>query len=215
MPRNDYPILFSFRRCPYAIRARFALKYAGITCWMREVSLREKPQALINYSAKATVPVLVLSDGTVIDESLDIARWALAQNDPDNYLQLNVAQARDAEKLITDTDNRFTKLLHQFKYPESHQAVNRASATKNLHDHFQTFESRLQHHQFLVADHPSLADIASFPFVRQAARIDEAAFRTLPFKRLIAWLDFFFAHPAYQAAMKNFPLWHDGPGELF
>lgn len=209
------PILYSFRRCPYAIRARFALKYAGIVCWLREVSLRNKPEELIRASAKATVPVLVLSDGRVLDESLDIISWALQQNDPDDCLGLDQEQQRDCSKLTRNNDEHFTSVLHRYKYPDRHPEAPHQRAIHELLRHLEQLEERLAHHRFLISDRMSLADIAIFPFVRQASRVDEKFFSELPYKKLLAWLEYFYHHQAYWACMERYPVWSCGDGELF
>ncbi len=125
------PVLYTFRRCPYAIRARMALEYASITCELREVKLSNKPPAMINISSKGTVPVLQLVDGRVIDESLDIMLWALGQTDPDHWLDL---EKNDGRSLIDVNDQEFTQYLDQYKYfkryPEHSQLYYREKAEK-------------------------------------------------------------------------------------
>ena len=106
------PVLYSFRRCPYAIRARMAIRAAGIKLELREVLLAEKPQAMLDASAKGTVPVLVLPDGQVIDESLDIMLWSLQQNDPDNWLMGKQIIDEEANELIAGNDGEFKLKLH-------------------------------------------------------------------------------------------------------
>ena len=110
------PILYSFRRCPYAMRARMALLVSGVPFELREVLLRDKPAAMVAASPKATVPVLVLEDGAVIDESLDIMRWALRRHDPEDWL------AGDDAALIARFDDRFKHHLDRYKYPDRHRA---------------------------------------------------------------------------------------------
>ena len=112
------PVLYSFRRCPYAIRARMALEYASINCELREVKLSNKPQTMINISNKGTVPVLQLTDGSVIDESLDIMLWALEQTDPDQWLGV---EQKNTRLLIEKYDQEFTQYLDQYKYFQRYQ----------------------------------------------------------------------------------------------
>ena len=95
-----FPVLYSFRRCPYAIRARLALRYAGISYELKEVALRDKPAEMLALSPKGTVPVLHLHDGRVLDQSLDIMRWALVQHDPDGWL--SSAPTESMQALIND-----------------------------------------------------------------------------------------------------------------
>lgn len=167
------PVLYSFRRCPYAIRARLALHYAGIPCELKEVALRNKPAEMLALSPKGTVPVLHLPDGRVLDQSLDIMRWALAQHDPDGWL--NTASADTMQALIDDNDLRFKPLLDRYKYAERHpeqpREAWRAQAVDTL---LRPLEQHLQAHRHLLADRISLADMALLPFVRQFAQVDRA-----------------------------------------
>ncbi len=101
------PVLYSFRRCPYCMRAHLALKKAGLKVELREVKLSDMPEEALNISPKATVPILILPDGTVLDESWDIVKWALQQNDPDNWLGENDSFLPDAEMLIETNDFSF------------------------------------------------------------------------------------------------------------
>ena len=162
------PILYSFRRCPYAMRARMALWAAGVTVELREVKLAAKPPALIAASPKGTVPVLVLADGTVIDESLDIMRWALGQNDPEGWL------AGDDRALIAANDGPFKHHLDRAKYPGRYEeeglSDHRAAALALL----APLELRLQAAPWLCGESRTLTDIALFPFIRQFAAIDPA-----------------------------------------
>lgn len=207
-------ILYSFRRCPYAIRARFALKYAGISCLLREVDLKNKPGEMIKISPKATVPVLVVKD-KVLEESLDIVRWALDCNDPDNYLDLTNEQQIKIDKLISTNDKDMVKYFRMYKYPDLHPEISLDDTRDKLHHYFQDLDSLISSNGFLVTDHPTIADIAIFPFIRQVARINEEDFSSLPFKNLIRWLAFFLQHEAFTLAMQKFPVWQSGEGERF
>lgn len=167
------PLLFSFRRCPYAIRARLALRQAGIAHAVHEVVLRDKPAELLALSPKGTVPVMRLPDGRVLEESLDIMRWALAANDPQGWLMQAAPDAMQA--LIDLNDQRFKPLLDRYKYPERHPGHTRdqyrAQAIGCL---LADLDSRLQRSRHLLSDRPSLADMAIVPFVRQFAQVDRA-----------------------------------------
>ena len=112
----DLPVLYSFRRCPYAIRARMALAVAGMAVELREVLLRDKPEAMLEVSAKGTVPVLQLPDGWVIDESLEVMDWALTQNDPEDWADT----CADTEALIAYCDGPFKGWLDKYKYADRH-----------------------------------------------------------------------------------------------
>ena len=179
------PILYSYRRCPYAMRARMALKYTGIAVEIREIALRDKPEEMLKVSPKATVPVLVLDDGTVLEESLDIMRWAVPQNDSDGWL---VTNNELTQQLIAENDSSFKRALDKYKYairfPEQSAKAYRAQGEVFL----QKLEMLLNESQFLIKDQVSLADIAIFPFVRQFWAVDSAWFEAAPYPKLKAWL---------------------------
>ena len=178
------PILYSFRRCPYAIRARLAIAQAGIEVQVCEVALRDKPQALLSLSPKGTVPVLQLPQGGVIEESLDIMRWALRLNDPQGWLR---GGAHDA--LIDLNDHPFKHWLDRYKYaqrhPEHSASHYRNEAVRAL---VAVVEERLADQMFLGGDTPNLADAALFPFVRQFAAVDTVWFDTCLWWRTREWL---------------------------
>lgn len=178
---SDFPALYSFRRCPYAMRARMALLVSGVAVELREVALGRKPADMIVASPKATVPVLVLPTGAVIDESIDIMRWALAQNDPENWLT-----GEDAA-LIAANDGAFKHHLDRYKYPDRHSTdpiEHRDAGMAMLRD----LEARLATQTNLCCDARTLADIAIVPFVRQFAAVDAAWFAAQPVPRLQVWL---------------------------
>jgi glutathione S-transferase len=176
------PILYSYRRCPYAMRARMALHLANIAVETREVSLRDKPAHLLQISPKGTVPVLLLDDGVVIDQSLDIMLWALKEH----ALKPSIHEASRA--LILENDTHFKQAIDAYKYPERHpnqtQAQHRAAGEVYL----QQLEGLLQKHAFLLSDEAGFADIAIFPFVRQFAAVDVAWWQTKPYPKLATWL---------------------------
>lgn len=194
------PILYSFRRCPYAMRARMALLVSGIACEIREVKLREKPAEMIAASPKATVPVLVLDNGQVIDESLDIMRWALRRNDPEQWLD-----GEDAE-LIATNDGAFKHHLDRYKYPDRYPADaidHRAEALKLL----AVLEKRLAKSAYLCGDTRTLTDIAIMPFVRQFAATDRAWFDAQPLPAVQRWLAALLSSPLFAEAMIVRPQW--------
>ena len=180
------PILYSYRRCPYAMRARMALKLAEIAVEIREISLREKPAHMLQVSPKGTVPVLVLQDGTVIEESLEIMQWALKGNALG--ASIHAGAGAPVLALISDNDNAFKCALDAYKYPERYlnktQIQHRAEGEVFL----QKLENLLQENLYLFSATPSLADIAIFPFVRQFAAVDAAWFEAASYPKLQAWL---------------------------
>lgn len=179
------PILYSYRRCPYAMRARMALKYADIMVEVCEISLKNKPTAMLKASPKGTVPVLVLHDGTVLEQSLDIMRWALQQRDTASWL---AADGIMTLQLISENDGSFKQALDKYKYavrfPEQPTEAYRAQAEVFL----QKLERLLCQNQFLLKEQVSLADIAIFPFIRQFAAVDSVWFESADYPNLKAWL---------------------------
>lgn len=193
--------LYSFRRCPYAMRARMALHYSGVAVQIVEVSLKAKPAEMLALSGKGTVPVLSV-DGRVIDESLDIMRWALAQNDPQDWLLKDDPQAQQhSAALIEENDQVFKVHLNRYKYaeryPEQPMAFYRSEGEVFLHKLDELLEGR----DYLLADHPSLADIALMPFVRQFAHVDREWFGQTPYVRLQAWLQRFIDSDLFTSVM--------------
>ena len=190
-------VLYSFRRCPYAMRARMALRYSGVPLSIVEVSLKAKPAEMLAASPKATVPVLVCADGSVIEQSLDIMHWALARHDPDNWLQPGCAA------LIEETDTRFKVLLDRYKYairyPEHPMEYYRAQGAEFL----QRLEDVLARSAYLAGPALSLADVALAPFVRQFAHVDRDWFEQAPYPRLNAWLERFLASELFSSVMKK------------
>ncbi|WPN77106.1 glutathione S-transferase [Pseudomonas germanica] len=191
--------LYSFRRCPYAMRARMALRYSNVPVEIVEVSLKAKPAAMLAISPKGTVPVLD-AGGQVIDESLEIMRWALAQNDPQDWLL--DGDSRIAE-LIEANDQGFKVHLNRYKYaeryPEQPMEIYRAEGALYL----QRLEELLEGREYLLGDHPSLADIALLPFVRQFAHVDREWFAQTPYVRLQAWLLRFLESELFTSIMKK------------
>ncbi|MDO9489021.1 MAG: glutathione S-transferase [Sphingomonadaceae bacterium] len=197
------PILYSFRRCPYAIRARMALLISGTICEIREVKLSDKPSELRAASAKATVPVLVLPGGEVIDESLDIMRWALRRNDPERWL------GGDDPDLIAANDGPFKHHLDRYKYPDRHAAdcvEHRGYGSAYLAE----LEQRLTLRAYLCGDDRSLTDAAVMPFVRQFAATDRAWFDAQPLPAVQRWLAIQLASPLFGRAMLARPPWRPG-----
>ena len=203
----QYPVLYSFRRCPYGMRARMALLASGTVCELREIALRNKPQEMLQASPKGTVPVLVLSNGTVIDESLDIMLWALQQNDPKQWLAPETALLEAMLQLIAQNDGDFKRNLDRYKYPDRYENIDplqhRAAGSLFL----TTLEERLVRHAFLCDSRPVLADIAIFPFVRQFAETDRTWFDAQPWPNLHRWLSGLLSAELFEQAMQKFEPW--------
>ena len=211
-PRADQPILYSFRRCPYAMRARLAIACSGTQVELREVVLRNKPESLLSYSSKGTVPVLILPDARVIDQSIDIMHWALAMHDPDQYLYGDdeALLREQAAGLIHDNDHVFKQALDRYKYPDRYPEATMPQYRAQGEVFLSRLEAHLENHRFLMADRMTLADIAIAPFVRQFAHVDEAWFEHSPYVNLQHWLKLFKNSALFDAVMIKYPLWHPG-----
>ena len=200
------PILYSYRRCPYAMRARMALRYAGINVDIREIALKDKPAHMLQVSPKGTVPVLVLADGQVIDQSLEIMVWALQQRDTDGWL---AADAEQTQQLIAENDGAFKQHLDRYKYairfPEQS-----AEDYRNAGEQFLAkLELRLQQSDFLFGDVVSLADIAIFPFIRQFAAVDQGWFESTGYIQLKSWLQRLVTSALFERVMAKQPIHTD------
>ena len=186
--RIALPVLYSFRRCPYAMRARWALAASCVQVELREVLLKDKPAEMLAASPKGTVPVLVDADGAVIDESLDIMLWALRQRDPDRFLVPESGALDEMLALIAQCDGEFKFNLDRYKYPEryagSDAMLHRAAASEFIIG----LEARLSHHAHLFGEQMSLADAAIAPFVRQFAQTNSTWFNQQPWPALQRWL---------------------------
>jgi glutathione S-transferase len=224
---TDLPILYSFRRCPYAMRARLALLLGEVVCEIREVVLRDKPAEMIAVSPKATVPVLVLPDGEVIDQSLDIMRWALdARAPPSSFPRMRESifsearascgsEERDGRScrgddeegvLIAANDGPFKHHLDRYKYPDRHDEVHLTHRTAAT-DILAGYETRLAQHAHLCGEDPSIADYAIMPFVRQFAAVDQTWFDAQKLPMLQYWLTQHIASPLFERAMIRLPAW--------
>ena len=201
------PILYTFRRCPYAIRARLAINVSGGEVETREVDLRNKPQAMLQCSPKGTVPVLQFADGSVIEESLDIMRWALTIHDPDGWMNGDAVWASDAMSLIDENDGSFKHCLDRYKYPGRGQPDGPQHAAEYYRDEAGVFlwklNARLTTHRFLMGEHLSLPDAAIFPFVRQFAHVDKVWFDAAYGGPLSTWLDWLVRLPLFVAVMQK------------
>lgn len=202
------PCLYSFRRCPYAMRARLAILFAGVAVELREVVLKNKPAPMLAISPKGTVPVVQLPDGGVIEESLDIMLWALGQHDKEGLLEPAVLQ--QAHGLIKQNDEEFKHWLDRYKYFERHVEMTQIEYRKRGEDFLQVLEKLLGENKYLLADKPTLADIAIMPFVRQFAHVDRELFYNLPYPNLQRWLQDWLEHALFLKAMVKFAPWQEG-----
>lgn len=203
------PILYSFRRCPYAIRARLAIKVSGVRVALREVVLRDKPAALLLASPKATVPVLQLPDGRVLAQSLEIMGWALEQHDPQGWLR--PSEREEASALIALNDGPFKQALDRYKYAPRHpERPQRAWRDEAVELMLAPLNQRLADRRFLLRDTASLADMAIVPFIRQFAAVEPGWFESAPFKPLQAWTKRIVGSGLFNSVMSKFPAWQPG-----
>lgn len=181
------PVLYSFRRCPYAIRSRLALHYAELAVDIHEVSLRDKPAEMLAISPKATVPVLQLADGTVLEESLDIIIWALRQNDPKQLLNPD-SELSETLSLIAENDGEFKHWLDHYKYATHHPEQSVEYYRQRGEVFLQKLEQRLTENTYLSGPSITVSDIAIVPFVRQFAHVDKRWFDSADYPALQRWL---------------------------
>lgn len=208
------PVLYSFRRCPYAIRARLALAVSGQHCELREIVLKNKAPEMLAASPKATVPVLVMPDGDVIDQSLDIMLWALRQHDPERWLAPQHGTFQAMQTLIAANDGSFKHYLDRYKYPNRYAQEQGGDAAEFSEIHrasgalwLMGLEVQLTQHAWLFGPMASWADMAVLPFVRQFAHTDAAWFEAQAWPRLRGWLMYWEASPLFQSVMQKYPSW--------
>lgn len=213
---KNIPLLYSLHNCPYAIRARMALYKAGLTVELRSIKLDNKPMQMLQASPKGSVPVLLISapgsqDGVmVIDESLELMLWALAQNDPGNLLcpQKNVSLA-EVVSFITEFEDKFVSALNAFACARRYHETNAEQLRQPCEGVLRELEKRLTLHAFLFADQESLADIALLPFLRKYARIDKQWFRQSPYPRVRQWLKQYLHSRMFSKVMEHHELWQE------
>ena len=204
--------LYSFRRCPYAMRARLAIVLAELKVELREIVLKNKPAQMLAISPKGTVPVLELveTDGSsrrVIEESRDILQWALEQHDPQAVLDVEPASA---QALIEQNDNEFKHWLDRYKYSDRYPELSQLEYRERGELFLQVLETLLAKHRYLLGNTISSADIGIMPFVRQFAHVDQEVFYQLPYPHLQQWLRDWLQHPAFQQVMVKLPAWQEG-----
>jgi glutathione S-transferase len=203
------PILYSFRRCPYAIRTRMALFYCGVRVELREVVLKSKPESMLLYSPKGTVPILVLEDGRVIDESVDIVNWALSVYDP---MQLksgfSIADLNELKFLQETNDFVFKPHLDRYKYADRYPEGSALEYRKNCQVFIESLESRLERTCFLMGEYKTVADILLLPFVRQFAHVDKKWFDTTEYFHVRRWLSDEIESSAFIKVIKKHPPWN-------
>ena len=209
---SDLPILYSFRRCPYAMRARMALAASGAEVMLREVLLKDKPAELLAASPKATVPVLVLSDGRVIEESLDVMQWVLEHHDPLGWLE---SAALDSDWII-ECDGDFKHWLDRYKYADRYPEHSAEDYRQKAESFIQKLEDQLSVSDWVGGDAANAVDVALFPFIRQFAGVDPSWWQQAPYPKVRQWLENWLNSALFSAIMAKYPRWESGqPGERF
>lgn len=204
---SPYPRLYSFRRCPYAMRARLGLLFAGRQVELREITLKNKPPQMLAISPKGTVPVLQLLDGTVIEESREIMTWALEQQDAQGLLAAQTLSQANA--LIDKNDNEFKYWLDRYKYADRHLDMSQAEYRQRGEVFLQMLEELLIKNSYLLGESITIADIGIMPFVRQFAHVNRKIFYDLPYPNLQRWLQDWLNHPLFLQAMTKFAPWQE------
>jgi glutathione S-transferase len=212
---STLPILYSLRNCPYAMRARLAIFKAQQTVLLRDLVLSNKPAEMIAVSPKGTVPVIVLANGTVIEESLEVMLWALQETDPADLLHCHQEGATSVMLLlINEFDQGFKVCLEAYKCAKRYQEDNVVECREVCQQYIQQLEQRLTAHLFLMSDKESLADIALIPFIRQFARIERQWYLQSPYPMVRQWLNSYLQSAVFTKVMAKYPLWLDEPQDV-
>lgn len=202
-------ILWSFRRCPYAMRGRMGLKVSGLAYEHREIILRDKPQEMLEASPKGTVPVFIKDNGEIIEESLDLLNWALSQHDPLEWLNCDLDAANF---YITANDTDFKYHLDRYKYASRYDVDAKRGDTDLSHRaeaerHIQKLEEALSANSYLLGETQSIADIAIFPFMRQFSNVEPDWWKIAPYPQTRKWLAHHVESDLFKSIMKKHPLW--------
>ncbi|MCR9260376.1 MAG: glutathione S-transferase [Pseudomonadaceae bacterium] len=208
---NKLPVLYSFRRCPYAMRARMALRYAGQNCVLREVDLKHKPESMLQASRKGTVPVMLV-ESSVIDESLDVMLWALRQNDPDNWLEKGDMQP-GVKELVATNDGTFKEHLDGYKYAGRDGQAAAESHRQQGESFLSELEALLAQdggRQHLLGEQLTFVDVALMPFIRQFANVDTKWFEASRYVNLRGWLERLIRSPLFVSIMTKRKPWQAG-----
>lgn len=203
---SGLPILYSYRRCPYAMRARMALKVASVEVEIREISLREKPKHMLAISPKGTVPVLVPAENQIIDESLDIMLWSLNQHDPKGWLSVDM---ESAQALIEENDTSFKKALDRYKYADRFPERTQEDYRQDGEIFLAKLEMMLANQDYLLKQTPTIVDIAIFPFIRQFRGVDLQWFESSTYINLNRWINKLIESELFLSIMQKHPTYLD------
>ena len=209
------PILYSLRQCPYAMRARIGLLLAQQSVMLRDIVMTNIPKEMLTTSPKGEVPVLVLDDGTVIDESIDIMRWALNKNDPQDLLYIRHSNLiEEIQNFIQHNDNEFVEALKKYKAASRYHDAAEVERRQQCENFITDIEGRLSIQDYIFGDKPSLADYAILPFIRQFSRVDRKWYLQSPYPKLRSWLEGHYQNPLFSKAMKKYPQWLNAKEEI-
>lgn len=211
MPNEtDLPILYSLRRCPYAMRGRMGIALSQQKVLLREIVTKDKPSELLASSPKGTVPVLVLSQGTIIEQSIEVMIWALEQNDPQDLMRSSEPELnQEILELIARNDNEFIGHLEKYRASVRYRNVDTEHRRKACEGFISELESKLAQHEYLFGDTPSLADFAVMPFVSQFVRVEKKWFVQSEYQNVGRWLRAHLDSKFYTQVMKQYPLWNE------
>lgn len=202
------PVLYSLRNCPYAMRARLAIYKSKQAVELRDVVLSNKPAEMIIASPKATVPILVLTNSKVIDESLDVMLWALGESDPENLL--HAANTDRVLNLVDLFDSEFKPRLEAYKCAKRYHESNVQECRQACELYIQNLEQRLMSHHYLIDENESMADIAILPFIRQFAKVERQWYLQSPYPKVRDWLNQYLQSAMFNKVMTKYPLWTSG-----
>ncbi|WP_063669424.1 glutathione S-transferase [Aliivibrio fischeri] len=200
--------LYSFRRCPYAMRARLGIVQSNKTVHLREIILKNKPESMLQASPKGTVPVLINNKGKVIDESLDIMKWALEGS------ELLLSATNEMFQLIRENDDIFKRWLDKYKYADRYPEYSEIYYREQGELFLNKLEQRLTTSPMLFSKQYNFADLAILPFIRQFAFVDIHWFRQSKYKNLQRWLFEFIESELFNSIMNKYPTWLDSHQEF-
>lgn len=208
------PILYTFRRCPYAIRARMALLFNKQSFIVREVSLKNKPKDLLEISPKATVPVMLLADGSVIEESIHIMHWAFEKGEIANNHKMHENEILVIEQLISENDGPFKYILDRYKYPNRYPNEQNKNWQQQADKFLSKLEMFLQHNKYLFGNNIAIEDLAIMPFVRQFKMVDEDWFNGAPYPKVNEWLNSLIENDVFKKVMNKYEPWKTGDKKI-
>lgn len=207
---SDLPILYSLRRCPYAMRGRMGIALSKQQVLLREIVTKDKPSELLASSPKGTVPVLVLPDGQIIEQSLDVMNWALQQNDPQDLLRSsNPTLSQQVHQLIKVNDDEFIGHLEKYRASIRYRNIDTEQRRQACEGFISNLETLLTDQAYFFGETPSLADFAVMPFVSQFVRVEKKWFVQSEYQNVGRWLRAHLESKLYTQVMKQYPLWNE------